>query len=638
MEEKINKANTLADDDLSVTQESASEIPNDAKNDKKDKKSKVANFWKKNGFYVGLAFLVMIMAVVMIFDGNRTLKGDIPYNKTVYTIGDNSISILRYNNEPIVLTSQLFLDNKDQEHGAEAHNGILLSQDEKDIMFVDGLHLIKTTDFTSTKLVGTLRVCDGINNKIISEEASFYYVVSDDFNIILYKTYRISEDGMDLISDLYLYDIKADSRTLLRENMKTDVFSMSNNGKVCLYLDDFTESHIENGEPTYSLYKYENGKHMVISKDVYDLDASVVTGTADFNYPLINKNGDKIIYTTVNYVYKLKNDDIGKDDQTDQDAEEEFITYPTYDMYMYHDGVNELIAESCVQMLVSNDFSQIVFIDDVVEHLSRYDEIGFAGTYSHYDIETGVKTLVMEDVFGFAKRSVLGYADNAFIDANFYFKNYDINDNTATLYTIRNGKQIFISDQVSIGVSEEFRFDFISFARDYKDIYVFKSYIEKTSSLLYRYTLKSNGDLSEYICEEKLVITDFRISLDGNYLVFNSDGRLIVISPSNVKKTIEREGVSSFNITEGGRYLYYYKETTIGAGALYYYDLIEGTDSVKLLSKVNEVWNYEGDMVLFRINIDYVIMTGDLYLTDFKQFELMSENVYSQIKTKVTER
>jgi hypothetical protein len=38
------------------------------------------------------------------------------------------------------------------------------------------------------------------------------------------------------------------------------------------------------------------------------------------------------------------------------------------------------------------------------------------------------------------------------------------------------------------------------------------------------------------------------------------------------------------------------------------------------------------------MNTNYNTMTGELYLSDFNQFEYISPDVYSQIKTKVTER
>ena len=40
-----------------------------------------------------------------------------------------------------------------------------------------------------------------------------------------------------------------------------------------------------------------------MADSVYDLEASVYTGTADVNYPIINKNGDKIVYAVVDYIH-----------------------------------------------------------------------------------------------------------------------------------------------------------------------------------------------------------------------------------------------------------------------------------------------------------------------------------------------
>ena len=80
------------------------------------------------------------------------------------------------------------------------------------------------------------------------------------------------------------------------------------------------------------------------------------------------------------------------------------------------------------------------------------------------------------------------------------------------------------------------------------------------------------------------------------------------------------------------------KRQNIGVGAVYYYDLAENKESVRFINRVNEIWNYHGDMVMLRMNTNYNTMTGDLYLSDFEQFEYISPTVYSQIKTKVTER
>ncbi|HOD92428.1 MAG TPA: hypothetical protein PLT91_00925 [Clostridia bacterium] len=637
MDETNNKETIVSDDASALKSDTAnSTTKENSTNNVNTGKSKILGFLKKNGFYLGLGILIVILAVVLIFDGNRTLKGDIPYESTVFIVGDNSISLIRYNEEPIMLTSSLFKDYEDQKLGLEAHNGILLSKDEEKIMYVDNLHLVNNEDLSSSRLVGTLWLFDGVNNIKIAEESSFYYVVNDAFDTVLYKTYKVSEDASRLVTDLYKYELSTKQSLLIREDMDTDIFSLSNDGKVCVFLDDLTESHVENGEPTYSLFIYENNQIKLIAENVYDLNASAFTGNADVNYPIISKNGDKIIYATINYVYMFDEDE--EKEESVNDEEEKITVYPTFDMYLYQNETSKLIAKSCAQLIVSYDFSQIIYIDDVVNHLSRYDEIGFAGTYSHYDVETGVKTIIMEDVFGFIERNVLGYADNDFINANFYFKNYVFETNTAQLYTMKNGKEILIDDEASVGSDEDLKIDFVSFSPDYKDVYVFKTYISKTSSLLYRYTIKSNGSINEYMCEEKYVINGIKLSQDGKYLVYNAEGRLTIIFPGNIKKTIEREGVSSFDITAGGRYVYYYKETDIGVGAVYYYDLAENKESVRFINRVNEIWNYHGDMVMLRMNTNYNTMTGDLYLSDFEQFEYISPTVYSQIKTKVTER
>lgn len=634
----LNNNETLNSEDVKSASDSVKKntiIENDVIEDNRPKKAKFSTFLKKNGFFLGLVILIVILAVVLIFDGNRILRGDIPYDDDIYVVGDNSISLIRYNEEPIMITSSLFRNYEDQKLGLEAHNGILMSKDKKSIMYVDNLHLVNNEDLSLSRLVGTLWMYDGMKNIKISEEASFYYVVNDDFDMVLYKTYRVSDDSMRLITDLYKFDLASQKSVLIREDMDTDLFSLSNDGKVCVFLDDKMESMIENGEPTYSLFIYENNLTKKIADNVYDLDAAVFTGNADVNYPIISKNGDKIIYATINYVYMFE------DEQTEEpvSVEDEKITvYPTFDMYLYQNGSSKLIAKSCAQLIVSYDFSQIVYIDEVVSHLSRFNEIGFAGTYNHYNVATGKTTKIMDDVFGFVARNVLGYADNDFINSNFYFKKYDFGTNTAQLYALKDGKEILIDAEASVGSDDDLKIDFVSFSPDYNDVYVFKSYISKTSSMLYRYTIKANGTLNEYMCEEKYVIDSIKLSNDGKYLVYNAEGRLTIISSDNVKKTIEREGVSSFDITKGGKYLYYYKETDIGVGAVYYYDLTENKDSVRFINRVNEIWNYDTDLVMLRMNTNYNTMTGELYLSDFNQFEYISPDVYSQIKTKVTER
>ena len=174
MDETNNKETIVSDDSSALKSDTANSTTkeNSANNVKTDK-SKVLGFLKKNGFYLGLGILIVILAVVLIFDGNRTLRGDIPYESTVYIVGDNSISLIRYNEEPIMLTSSLFKDYEDQKLGLEAHNGILLSKDEEKIMYVDNLHLVNNEDLSSSRLVGTLWLFDGVNNIKIAEESSF---------------------------------------------------------------------------------------------------------------------------------------------------------------------------------------------------------------------------------------------------------------------------------------------------------------------------------------------------------------------------------------------------------------------------------------------------------------------------------
>ena len=623
----------IAQDD---TDTENSNLTEEIEDKKQTKKAGFSQFLKKYGFYLGLGLLVIILAVVLIFDGNRRLRGDIPYDDSIYVVGDNSISMIRYNQEPVRITSQLFRNYEDQKLGLEAHNGILMSKDGKSIMYVDDLYLLSSEDFQLTKLVGTLWMYDGVKNIKIADDADFYYVVNDDFNIVLYKTYRLAEDQSRLISNLYKFDLATEQSVVLREDMDSDLYSVSKDGKVCVFLDDKQESFVENGEPTYSLFIYEDGQTKKLADSVYDLEASVYTGTADVNYPIINKNGDKIVYAVVDYIYMVDDE---QEQSEDTEEEEKKVVYPTFNMYLYHNGVSKLIAKSCAQLLISRDFSQMIYIDAVVDHLARYDEIGFCGTYNHYDVETGKSTKIMDNVFGFVERNVLGFVDNDFIDANFYFKKYDIVMNTAYLYTMKNGKEILIDKYASVGTDEDLNdMKLVFFSPDYKDVYVFKEYVSKTSSLLHRFTIKSNGSISDYMCEEMQVITSVKLSKNGDFLVYNADGKLIIISDKNIKKTIELNGVSSFSITEDGKYVYYYKETEIGLGAVYYYDLYNSEKPVKFLNNVNEVWNYKDNKVMLRINTDYNTMTGDLYLSDFEQFEYVSGEVYAQITSRVTER
>ena len=47
-------------------------------------------------------------------------------------------------------------------------------------------------------------------------------------------------------------------------------------------------------------------------------------------------------------------------------------------MYMYDDGNNELVAKSCAQLLVSYDFSQMIYIDGKSKIIIRIDKLGCA--------------------------------------------------------------------------------------------------------------------------------------------------------------------------------------------------------------------------------------------------------------------
>ncbi|MFA7672519.1 MAG: hypothetical protein WCY62_01525 [Clostridia bacterium] len=616
------------EDNTNITDNNKEVIIPEDDNKKKAVTGKFKTFIKTNAFYLGLGILVIIAAIVLIFDRQYILKGDIEYADNVYVVGNNSISLCKYNSEPIVITSQLFENYKDQELGLEAHNGILMSNDEKQLLYVDNLHLVVNTDSSVSKLIGTLWLYDGTNNIKIAENASFYYVVSEDFTKIMYTTYKLNEEESDIISDLHYQDITASADTLLQENFDSGIFTLSGDGLTCIYLHDYLESQVENGESTYTLYQHKNGETIKIGRNVYDFDASAYTGTYTSNYPLICYDGSRIIYGVVNYVYM--------DDQLDvEETDEKKTVYPIFDIYLYENGENIIIAQSVAQILVSYDFDKVLYIDDVVGHLSKYEEIGYCGTYNSLDLDTLEKTFIMDNVFGFTQRSAIGFVEDEYLDAYYYFKEYNLNSNTASLYTVKNGNEILLDRNASVGADKELNLQFIYHADEYKDVYVFESYITKTSSLLYKYSVKSNGSFDQHLCEETNIINSMAVSDDGNNLVYIAAEKLVVINNENYKKTIERSGVSSFGITEGGKYLYYYKETALGSGALYYYNLKEGGECVKFLKDVNVVWNYKDDMIMFRMNTDYTTMTGDLYLTDFDEFEYISEDVYSQIITKL---
>lgn len=598
--------------------------------EQKNNKFNFKNFIKKNGFFLGLILLILIAATVLVFDANKVLKGDIPYDDTVYLIGNNTISMVKYNKEPIVISPAIFQSDEGKKIGVSAHEGIIISDDQEKLIYVDNIASIKADPDASTggKLVGDLKVFDGVSNILIAENADFSFVVSDDFSTVAFRVFSIDQENKVLRSDLYTYNVLTKEKTLIQENLDSNNYSLSNDGKVCVYLHDLVAAPDEKHMDVYSLYLFKDGQRALISKDVHTLESFVVTGTAYSNYPLINKQGDKIIYSVVNYV------DIERQSEEELDEEDRFIKYPTFDMYIYENGKSELLAKSCSQLLVSYDYTQVVFVSDVIDHLPLFDTHGFGGTCYHYDVKSKTKTMVDDNVFGFIERNIVGFVDNELIDANFYFKKYDALSNTANLYKKLGDKFILIDREASVGGDWDKAIDFVFFSPDYKDIYVFKSYVEK-STILYKYTMKSNGSFTEYVCEDVYPIDAIKLSKDGSNLVYKTDGRLVVISKNNIKKTIERTGASSFGITQNGRFVYYYKEASLGVGALYYYDLEKGDSSVKFLNNVNEVWNYKDNLVFFRNNTDYSTLTGDLYLTDFKEFEFMSENVYSQINYKV---
>jgi Fe2+ transport system protein B len=66
----------IAEEDINTEEDNITEEVSEKRN---VKKSKFSQHLKKFGFYYGLGLLIVILAVVLIFDGNRRLRGDIPY-------------------------------------------------------------------------------------------------------------------------------------------------------------------------------------------------------------------------------------------------------------------------------------------------------------------------------------------------------------------------------------------------------------------------------------------------------------------------------------------------------------------------------------------------------------------------------
>jgi len=526
--------------------------------------SKFGVFMKKNGFYLGIFFLMLLVVLVISSDNTKTTTGSIEYNEKAFYTEGNKLYIKDREKEPVLLTANLM-----EEFSSTKKSHILLmcksSEDQKIIYYFENVRVLEQL------YIGDLMVYKNNKKKKIGHNVPLSYALSSDLEKVVFV-----EGVEDTKKGGFTYSLNKyvnKKKTLIAEGVDKDCFTLSGDGNTIFYNQGF---YVDTA--TTGMYMYKDGINTSIDNQVvyyYKLNAN---GTYKSNWPLTNYDGSKVIYAT----YAGEN------------------TLPSLKMYTVSDNKSHLLSENFEQVFVDEKLNKAVINGEVKGALQ-------IGNFIKVDLNTMKSEIYAKDIWGLIYMDIAKYVDDSFFDINFYYKNFNPETTTADLYFKGEG-------QTEAKVLSSVYVDDVKFTKDNKNIYALGYYYKEEGGDLTVFSdITKTSYKSNQIDEQ---VSEYHFDDANSVLGYRKDVKLYVIDTNGSKKMIDNHSVKSFDITKNGQLIYFFKETTIGKGELYVKEINSKKD-YKLIDKgTTFVYGFEDKYIAYITAFDFGTESGTLILSD----------------------
>ncbi len=545
----------------------------EVENLEKTEESRLKRFIKKNGFYLGIFLIFVLVIGVMSSDRDGNYSGDISYDGQIYYSNVNQFYVQTDGNDPVLLTANLL-----EEYNMTTVSRVLLmcktTEDESKLFFFENVKLVGET------LYGDLLVRENNKTTTIEKDILMSYALSSDYETIIYgKVTNINEDGSFIID---LYSEKDGKATLIDQDVDGSCFTISGDGLTIYYHKGFYFD-----TQTTSLYMSRDGINSIISNQAvyyYKLNAN---GTYKSNWPMTNTNGSKVLYAT----YAGEN------------------AMPALNMYQPQGQAKTLLADSFVQIYVDDELNIARITGDI-------RGTSFMGNLIEINLNSLAQKVISKDIWAMFSLQVMEYVDEELLTLPFYFKNFDDLAGTVDLYFKGEGQD---EEKVlpSVLITD------VIISNDYKEIYGLAYFYISEGGELTRISNITSTSYETTLIDEQVM--EFHIDDENTVIGYRKDVKLYIIDENGERKMIDNHDVSAFDITANGELIYFYKESEMGKGDLYVMET-DVTKDYQLIDKdVTYVYDFAGKYVAYINAYVFSEEAGTLIVTDgHDSFEILA--------------
>jgi hypothetical protein len=542
------------------------------------KKFNFGEFLKKSWFYIVMVLIVGISLAVMLSDRDVKVSGDVEYDQPVYYITGNNLYVKERGRDEILISTTLF-QNPDSRTNQDALSAALMSPDGEYLYFYE--NILKEDEV----MTGDFCVFHDGRKKVIEEDTSIYFAVSDSYDKVAFLSLKKGVAGgtgyEDLQYDLYTYDLKK-GKELVQSAVMPAWYTMSGDGDTVAYIKNYDAA-----TDSYSLFTKSKGEEKFIDDHMYFYGEFVPNGTAKSNWPRLNYDASRILYST-----RMKFNEMT-------------------DMYLYSNGQSNLLGEDVLQVFCDAELTTALLLHD-------YQNEIFVGTMSRINLDTLEREKIADEVWGMASVNVAVTLEKELLDLNIYFKDYNDVINVADLCMMTpEGEKILINSTEVTGPV---------ISKDGKMIYGLDYWVEEDGGQLVKVYLNQDNTFERFEYDE--FVKEFIASASGDYVAYKIDEDLFMIGTDDKKVFVDRYDIESYGILTGDELLYFYRSAGLGSGNAFVRETGKTAD-VKMISEdTHFVWDFYDGNIAFLTGYDFAEKTGALYVTDgFGKYELIAEQV-----------
>lgn len=542
------------------------------------KKFSFVEFLKKSWFYIGIFLIVMITLIVMMANRDVSVKGDVYYDKPVYYISGNNLYVKERGRDEILISTTLFQDIEAKTN-ENALSAALISPDGDYLYFYENI-LIDGKNMT-----GDFCVFHDGRKKLIEEDTTIYFAVSDDYDKVLYLSMIKGVEGgagyEDIRYDLYTFDFKK-GKELIERSVMPAWYTISGDGESVAYIKNYDAA-----TDTYSLFLNQGGNNTFIDDHMFFYGDYVPNGTYRVNWPRLNYDASRVLYSR-----RMKFNQMTS-------------------IYLYKDGQSHLLGDNVLQIFSDEDLSTCLILDN-------YKNETFTGDMSRINLDTFDKNLIAEGVWSLASVNVAMTLDNDLLNLNLYYKNYEDYINVADLcmMTPEGEKVVLNLTEVTQPL----------FSDDGTMLYGLDYWTEEDGGQMVKVYLNPDNTFERLEYDE--FVDDFYIGTSGQYVTYVLDDELYYIGKDDKKVFVDRYQIETYGVITGDELMYYFRSSGMGNGNAFVRELGKSADNKMISENTFYVWDFYDGNIAFMTGYDFSTKMGSLYITDgMGSYELIADEV-----------